>query len=526
MKHGYLVPHPPLLVSGIGKGNEIPDTRAAYAQIAAELEKLNPETLVVISPHSVMYADYFHIAPGKSASGNFGAFGQPGIEISVTYDVEFAKLIGKLAEKQGLSAGSLGEKRPALDHGVMVPLFLLRDSGFGVRDSGFEDNGLGLVDSGQASGCFSVVGKSKFSSAFFESRTPNPESRIKIIRVSLSGLSAIDHYRFGMCIAEAGARLSRDFVVLASGDMSHKLKASGPYGLAPEGAVFDRQMRDFIKSGDIRGIVATEPSLCEKAAECGYKSLVMMLGALDGQKVNSEVLCYEGPFGVGYLTASFTADTKEKSLLPDIKNDRLNKLNAIRHQESDYVRIARQAVEMHTQTGTLLTVPKGAAVEMPQNELFASRAGVFVSIKKDGELRGCIGTTAPTQSCIAEEIISNAISACSRDPRFFPVRKDELASLVYSVDVLSPPEYVGQITTHDMNSQPVGRGPGFTAVAAKLDVNRYGVIVRSGRRSGLLLPALDGVDTVEEQISIALKKAGIGADEPYALERFEVVRHK
>ena len=125
--------------------------------------------------------------------------------------------------------------------------------------------------------------------------------------------------------------------------------------------------------------------------------------------------------------------------------------------------------------------------------------------KISGNLRGCIGTIAATEDSIAEEIIGNAISACSRDPRFSPITEDELASLEISVDVLGE--------TEPINSP------------AELDVKRYGVIVSCGRKRGLLLPNLDGVDTVEDQISIARRKGGIREDEPYRLERFEVVRH-
>ena len=133
------------------------------------------------------------------------------------------------------------------------------------------------------------------------------------------------------------------------------------------------------------------------------------------------------------------------------------------------------------------------------------RAGVFVSIHKDGKLRGCIGTFLPTRTCIAEEIIQNAVSAATRDPRFDPVTADELEWLEINVDVLSAPERI--------------RGP------EELDVKKYGVIVSSGSRRGLLLPDLDGVDTVEEQVDIARKKGGIRENEPVTLERFEVVRH-
>ena len=134
-----------------------------------------------------------------------------------------------------------------------------------------------------------------------------------------------------------------------------------------------------------------------------------------------------------------------------------------------------------------------------------TRAGAFVSLHKDGRLRGCIGTILPTASCLGEEIVRNAVSAALDDPRFDPVAPSELPRLIYSVDVLSAPEPIA--------------GPD------ELDPARYGVIVSCGNRRGLLLPDLDGVDTVDQQIDIARRKGGIGAGEPYRLERFTVVRH-
>jgi len=139
-------------------------------------------------------------------------------------------------------------------------------------------------------------------------------------------------------------------------------------------------------------------------------------------------------------------------------------------------------------------------------DLINKRAGVFVSLKLDGSLRGCIGTISPTTPSLADEIIRNAISAGTEDPRFPPVTEEELSRIEYSVDVLGKAE---KIDSHD-----------------ELDPVRYGVIVTKGHRRGLLLPNLEGIDTVEEQVSIALRKAGISPHEDYRLERFEVVRHK
>ena len=140
------------------------------------------------------------------------------------------------------------------------------------------------------------------------------------------------------------------------------------------------------------------------------------------------------------------------------------------------------------------------------DELINSRKAAFVSIHKKGNLRGCIGTFLPVHSSLAEEIIENAILAATEDPRFYPIREEELSELEINVDVLSTPETIDSLD--------------------ELDPKRYGVIVQKGFKRGLLLPDLEGVDTVEEQISIAKEKAGIGEDEEVTLQRFEVVRHK
>lgn len=167
----------------------------------------------------------------------------------------------------------------------------------------------------------------------------------------------------------------------------------------------------------------------------------------------------------------------------------------------DYVKLAKATVESYIRKEKL---PK-LHDDLPK-ELRTEKAGVFVSIKKDGNLRGCIGTIGPTKENIGEEIIRNALSAAIEDPRFEPVTAEELDALTYSVDVLSPPESISS--------------------ASMLDVKKYGVIVTSGRKRGLLLPNLEGVDDVEAQVSIALRKAGISADEEYWLERFQVEKHK
>ena len=163
------------------------------------------------------------------------------------------------------------------------------------------------------------------------------------------------------------------------------------------------------------------------------------------------------------------------------------------------VKLAKEAVETYIREGKALR-PGDLTPEME------GRAGVFVCIKKSGELRGCIGTFAPTRKNIAEEVVHNAISSATQDPRFLPVAEEELPHLEYSVDILTSPEPVA--------------GP------EELDPKAYGCIVECGRRRGLLLPDLEGVDTVEEQIAICCRKAGIGPSQPVKLYRFKVKRYR
>jgi AmmeMemoRadiSam system protein A len=165
------------------------------------------------------------------------------------------------------------------------------------------------------------------------------------------------------------------------------------------------------------------------------------------------------------------------------------------------VQLARDTIENYVSRGKTIQPPKELTPEMEK------QAGTFVSIHKHGMLRGCIGTIEPTQANVAQEVIQNAISAATRDPRFPPIMPEELADLDIKVDVLSEPEPVESME--------------------ELDPRRYGVIVQSARdwRKGLLLPDLEGVDTVEYQVDIARRKAGIWPDEPIKLYRFEVVRY-
>lgn len=454
----FIVPHPPIILPEVGKGQEhkLQKTISAYREFARRAAALKPETIVITSPHTVMYADYFHISPGESAKGDLRRFGVSGPRLEVHYDAAFAEALTEAAGADGLPAGTLGEKEKALDHGVIIPLRFLNEV--------YQD--------------------------------------YRLVRVGLSGLTPLEHYRLGQSIARTAEKLGRRVVFVASGDLSHKLLAEGPYGYAPEGPEFDRQVTLAMAEGDFMRFLTFPEAFCDGAAECGLRSFQIMAGALDGLAVRAELLSYEGPFGVGYGVAAFAPEGPDESRWFGeryLREERA-RLDAVKEQEDPYVKLARLSLETYVKTGSPARLPP-----IPQ-ELSQKRAGVFVSLKKHGRLRGCIGTTSPVTNSVAEEIMRNAISAGCQDPRFEPVRPEELDTLVYSVDVLS-------------EARPI-------STASQLDVKRYGVIVTNGSRRGLLLPNLEGVDTVEQQIGIAKEKAGIRPEESCLLERFEVVRHK
>ncbi len=455
-----MVPHPPLIVPEIGRGEEkkIQKTVDAYHRAAEKVGAYKPDTIVLISPHQVMYADYFHISPGEGAKGDFSQFRAGQVKMEISYDMEFVKELCGLAQTHHLPAGTMGERDKRLDHGTMVPLYFINQYWKDYR----------------------------------------------LVRIGLSGQPLSMHYALGQCIKEAAAGLNRNAVLIGSGDLSHRLKEDGPYGYKKEGPEYDSRIMDVMGRAAFGELLDFPEDLLDAAGECGHRSFTIMAGALDRTAVTAERLSYEGPFGVGYGICTYDVQGQDdgRNFADRFEKVLMKKLAERRAGEDEYVRLARRTVEAYVRTGERPAVPDDLS-----RELVEQRAGVFVSIKKQGKLRGCIGTIRSAYGSLAEEIMENAVSASARDPRFSPIEPEELKYLTISVDVLGEAE---KIDSPD-----------------ELDVKRYGVIVTKGRKRGLLLPNLEGVDTVGEQIAIAKQKAGIREDdEDVELQRFEVVRHR
>lgn len=446
LKGAFVFPHPPIIVPEVGKGQQATAQRTidAAEEAAARIARLAPDTILVITPHGNMLADAVTVSADPVLEGSFAGFGAPQVKLQYQNDLELMeKILDKAEERNLLTLAIDSELR---------------------KTYRFDKN----LDHG------ALVPLYFINKAY---------SNFKLVHITYSMLPHEEQYRFGMAIREAIEGLGRDTVVICSGDLSHRLTKDAPAGHSPKGAVFDAAYVELLRQGDVDTLLNIDCDLVDGAGECGLRSTVMLFGILEGCHPEGEILSYEGPYGVGYCIAQLHFDCKEVV------------------GEDAYVRLARASLEEFIRNGE----PLMTGAELPK-ELLKNRAGVFVSLKKHGELRGCIGTISPTTGSIAEEIVQNAVSAGTSDPRFYPVEEQELEELQYSVDVL-------------MKAEPIEG-------MHQLDVKRYGLIVRSGRKSGLLLPNLEGVDTVEEQLDITLQKAGIAPTEKYTMERFEVIRHK
>lgn len=452
------MPHPPIILPEIGRGEEkkIKKTADAFERAAAMIASAKPTTIVLVSPHAEFGQRGFVISGGEGARGNFSRFGAGGVALDVGYDREFAGELAEAARGAGVAADVKTDRHPQLDHAAMIPLLFVNRL---YRD-------------------------------------------YSLVRVGISGAGAKTHFEFGRCIKETAKKLKRNTVFIASGDLSHRLKADGPYGFAAQGPKFDETVVKLLGEGNVMDLLDIPYSLYEPAGECGLRTLWVMAGVLDGDEFSHEVFSYEGTFGVGYSVAALVPVIKDGGTVTESEAAGFEfPARSFSGGRDPYTALARLSLETHLKGEKLTRLPEWVSQEMK-----TQRGGVFVTLKKRGELRGCIGTITAATENIAQEIISNAVSAGTRDPRFEPVTRGELGEISFGVDVLG-------------RSEPAD-GPGM------LDVKRYGVIVTAGRKRGLLLPNLEGVDSPAQQIEIAKRKAGIGPFEAFDLERFEVVRHE
>ncbi|HZK28751.1 MAG TPA: AmmeMemoRadiSam system protein B [Clostridia bacterium] len=257
----YAVPHPPIILPEVGRGEEknIKDTIAAFQRMAREIRQIAPDTIFISSPHAPMLADGFFIAGGDHAEGDLRSFGITNVREEVSLDQVFSSQLQVSLVKQNIPTSVMSSARHRLDHGTLIPLRFIHEQ----------------------------------------------YKNFKLVVTGISLLADETHREVGRAVSRVADELGRRLVYVASGDLSHVLKEDGPYGFRPQGPPFDAEIARIFRTGDLESLFEFDPGLVEKAAECGLRSFQMMAGALDGLSVEPELYSYEGPFGVGYAVASF-----------------------------------------------------------------------------------------------------------------------------------------------------------------------------------------------------------------------------
>jgi len=438
--------HAPILVPEVAgeRAEAARDCCQSMRQAAASLAGFAPQSVVLISPHSPRRRGAFGVWGGERLSGSLAQFNAPSARVRLPNDVPLAEAIAAEARKGGLATWEIDHE--SLDHGATVPLWFLAEAGWSgptvVLGLNYPDEG-GLTQLGEA-------------------------------------------------ITAAARGCQRRIALVASGDMSHRLKPNAPAGFHPRAHQFDEAFIQVIREGDYHRLGKLDADLREIAAEDAVDSTWVAAAAVEWQATGHRVLHYEGPFGVGYGVAILFADASGACAARPTQA-----AVAAKHEGEILPEVARRSMEAALNGGAESPPP-------PTNAYLRSRNAVFVTLhERGGKLRGCAGTILPYYPDVVTETWHSARLAAFRDSRFNPVEARELPKLHIDVSVLHSMEKIDS--------------------ASQLNPAQYGVIVSTGDgRRGLLLPALPDITTVEQQMYYARRKALIGPDEPVHLQRFQV----
>lgn len=261
LKLGCVAPHPPIMVREVGGRDaaKVDSSIKAMESLADEIESIGPETIVIMSPHTPIFPDAFTVKTAPMLSGSLGMFAAPQVSYTSEPDLELADAIIAAASERGVRVakmgGGPGRDGAELDHGIIVPMYFLG------------------------------------------------RKRYPLVCLSMSLLDYRDHYQLGIALRKAVEDTGRTTVFVASGDMSHRLKPGAPAGYSPSGEEFDNRIVDIMNSAQYARLFTLDQVMVDEAGECGLRSIFTLAGTVDGYAVDSSVLSYEGPFGVGYMVA-------------------------------------------------------------------------------------------------------------------------------------------------------------------------------------------------------------------------------
>jgi AmmeMemoRadiSam system protein B len=262
-----ICPHPPIIIPNIGGAelNNVKKTIKAMKKLAADFAATKPETVIIVSPHGPVQTNKMTITASENLSGNFGQFGDFETQMAFKNNPPLIKEIKKSAEEGKIPADLLD--LPNLDHGALVPLYYLSKN--------YPD--------------------------------------FNLVPIAFSFLDYQTHFKFGQIIGERLAISDKRYAIIASGDLSHRVTPEAPAGYSPRGQEFDEKLAQLLEADDVQGILNLDDDLVEEAGECGLRSIIILLGVLDGcqlSNVNCQLLSYEAPFGVGYLVGQYLTKSK------------------------------------------------------------------------------------------------------------------------------------------------------------------------------------------------------------------------
>lgn len=393
------MPHPPVVVPGVGRGREreaLSTVQAMHA-LAERVMKSAPEGLVLISPHSPRRPGAFGIWKTRRLSGSLVAFGAPEERVELPVDKDFIRELESRAGESGLSTWDI--TRADLDHGALVPLCYLARAGWKgptvVLSLNYPGEG-GLVELGRA-------------------------------------------------ITATAGFLGRRIAIIASGDMSHRLQPGAPSGYHPQAHLFDETFVQLVRAGAYQKVARFDEELQELAGEDVVDSTVIAMAAVEFDPTCHEVLSYEGPFGVGYCVAVLYQRASEGGAGVPLEGTMGEHGKARSTAPSGEIlpAVARQTVEEGF-------VGRSEDLGIELTSYLNQRRGVFVTIRtKNGELRGCKGNITPVHGNLVEATKACALSAAFDDARFESVTRDELSGLTYEVSVLHAPEPVASTAALD-----------------------------------------------------------------------------
>jgi AMMECR1 domain-containing protein/aromatic ring-opening dioxygenase LigB subunit len=453
--------HAPIVVPEVAgaRSEACAKSTAAMRAAAARIYANRPDVVVVLSPHTPRPRGAFSLVATERVRGDFAAFGAPQVVVDLPGSSAARALIAAHAQKRGVDVEPLmrtGRLDQGLDHGALVPLTFLVEAGW----------------------CGPTV----------------------VVGLPADG-TRDDNHAFGRALADAARAAEQRWAVVASGDCSHRLLPGAPAGFHPLAQRFDDELARAVGAGDDRAVSAIDVELRDLAAEDVVDTVEIAAAATEFEARGREVFSYEGPFGVGYLVAMLHDPMLHDPMLHDAKLHDTRSREGTRPRDNGQVLVdvARDALTAWHEGRARSTFDTRAADAETPAGVFVTWRSVSQSPDADDEnnLRGCVGRMR-IDGRVSDAVAELAVSAASSDPRFPPIGAHERVSA--EVTLLSP-------------SQPV-------TSLAELNPAAWGVEVRCGHRHGVLLPAIDGVDDVETQVAIVLRKAGIAPHENYELRKF------